>query len=484
MPVVYPVCFLLLQYAVLALPPSISRPAAYIVMVVAPLLAALAVIEASAGRAGWYALAAALAIWALGAFGNLWQEWILGRANEMYRAAMLAFNLAAVPIAYLLATEWRTPGRALVRAIDAVLALALGYAFFLFTWAMLTARGAPDEIGVSYMIWLLDAQNLFLGVGALVRWVAADDDAERDLFRALSAYGLVYMALIFYNNHFVAGDPAFGPEESSIITIAFAVLAALALSRPAAASTRRPHPRLVRTVRTASPILLPGALLIVSLFMIRVDYPVGTAGILLAVLGYGARTISTQVRYIERGEVLQRERSELQTIAWTDALTGVANRHFLDQALGEAARGGQRIAQPLSVLMIDIDHFKLLNDRYGHPTGDACLRDVAGVLRRTLVRPGDLLARYGGEEFIALLHDADTAGALVVGERLRAAVEALRIENVGSPFGVVTVSVGAASALQHDSAAPATLVEAADKALYEAKCAGRNQVKGLVVARD
>ena len=99
------------------------------------------------------------------------------------------------------------------------------------------------------------------------------------------------------------------------------------------------------------------------------------------------------------------------------------------------------------------------------------------------MRPGDVLARYGGEEFIALLQEADMAGALVVAERLRAAVQALAIENLGSPLGVVTVSVGSASAsvvLTTDNLAT-SLVDAADKALYEAKCAGRNQVRARAV---
>lgn len=486
MPALYPLAFLVVQVAIFAFLPSISAFAAYVAMVVAPLLAAVAVAwrarrETSSARAGWWVLSLSLSIWSLGAFGNLWYELVEARQFEMYRDAMLAFNLAAVPIAFLLASDWRPTGHPLVRVVDAVLALALGQGFFLFTWAMLTARGGmPDDAGVTAMVWLLDAQNLFLAIGTLVRWRAAENEAERSLFRALSSYELVYMALVFVNNHFLAGSPSFGPQESSVITLAFALLAWWALRGPAVAATfeRRPSPALVRAVRSARPILLAGALLIVSLFLIRVDYSYGTAGILIAVVGYGLRNTLAEVRYIEHGEILQREHSELQSIAWTDALTGVANRRALEHSLSAAARHELQGRHPLAVLMIDIDHFKLLNDRCGHPAGDACLRQVAQALREALVRPGDVLARYGGEEFIALLHEADMAGALVVGERLRATVEALRIEHPASPFGVVTVSVGAASALLPDDAAAANLVRAADRALYEAKCTGRNRVEG------
>jgi hypothetical protein len=109
-----PISFLVLQFVILVFVPSVADPAAYIYMVIAPLLAAAA-----------------------GAFGNLWQELILNRRNEMYRDSMLAFNLAAVPITFLLASDWRLKGRRFVRAIDALVALALGCSYFQYTWTMI-----------------------------------------------------------------------------------------------------------------------------------------------------------------------------------------------------------------------------------------------------------------------------------------------------------------------------------------------------------
>jgi diguanylate cyclase (GGDEF)-like protein len=477
-----PVSFLLLQLVFLVLTPSIAAPVAYIVMVVAPLLTAAAALrrgrlESAEARFGWCAVAVALTIWSMGAFGNLWHELILHRRNEMYRDSMLAFNLAVVPTIFLLASDWRLSGRKLVRAIDALVALALGCCYFQYTWTMINSHSSSAEAGVAYLVWLLDLQNLYVAVGALARWYVAEDRGERDLFRALSVYAVAYFVIVFVNDHYFAGNPAFGPEYSTIVTLAFAVLSAFALRPSAELPVRQVNPVLVRAVRTGSPILLAVALLIGSLFLIRVDYGFGTLGILIAVLGIGVRTTVIQVHQIEHGEALQRETSALQTIAWTDALTGVPNRHFFAQALGRAWRGERRLGQPQSILMIDIDHFKQLNDRYGHPAGDECLREVARALQRALVRPDDVLARYGGEEFIVLLRDTDAAGAQVVGERLRAAVEKLRIKNQGCPQGVVTVSVGAASAKLTGEVAAARLVKEADRALYGAKCAGRNRVE-------
>ena len=226
-----------------------------------------------------------------------------------------------------------------------------------------------------------------------MRLGAAADAGERDLFRAIATSAVVYLAIGFYNNHYLGGDPAIGLEAALIVTCAFALFAALALLGPAVAAVPRPNPRLVHAMRSASSLLLAGALLLVSLFLIRIDYLSGTAGILLAVVCQGLRSTVTQVRGIERGDRLQRDRSELQAIAWTDALTGIANRRYLDHGFGGALSQQCAAGQPLSVLMIDIDHVKRLNDRFGHPAGDACWRAVAQALRLALVRPGDVLAR-------------------------------------------------------------------------------------------
>lgn len=483
MSITLPLGFLVLQVAIFLVLPQHSAAAAHIAMVVAPLLTAAvvwrrALLEGPAARPGWALLGLTQLIWAVGAFGNLWFEVLNGRSELMFRNAMLAFNLSTVPLAFLVASDHWADGRRLVRVIDAVLALALCQAYFIYTWGMLTARGAPDAEGVMLMVWLLDVQHLLLSLGSLVRWHVAEDTTQRRLFGALSAYELAYFALMVVNNHFLALHPTHSAQLGSVVTCAFALLAWHALQRPTAENApRQPHPTLARAVRSARPFVLAGALLIVSLFLIRLDYAYGTAGVVIAVLGYALRNTAAEVRYLARGDDMQRERSELQNIAWTDALTGVPNRHFLNQQIGALGRGPQR-QQMLAVLMIDIDHFKRLNDRYGHPVGDACLREVARVLLQALVRPGDLLARYGGEEFIALLHQADAAGAQVVAERLREAVESLRFEHLDSPAGVVTVSVGVASALVSDPAGADRLLRQADKALYEAKCAGRNRVSG------
>lgn len=175
---------------------------------------------------------------------------------------------------------------------------------------------------------------------------------------------------------------------------------------------------------------------------------------------------------------LKRKTDLLEKLVSLDGLTEIPNRRAFDETFdkewGRAAREGK----PLSCVMIDVDHFKAYNDRFGHGVGDECLKSVAGALVETLTRPGDFLARYGGEEFVAILSDTDAAGAAEVGENLRAAVEKRAIPHTdSSTTDRVTVSVGVATAVHKIRQDNNRLKQAADEMLYAAKAAGRNTVR-------
>ncbi len=166
----------------------------------------------------------------------------------------------------------------------------------------------------------------------------------------------------------------------------------------------------------------------------------------------------------------------LARAAATDALTGVANRRAFEGALDREWRRAARAREVVGLLMIDVDHFKTYNDRHGHQAGDRALRAVAEALAAALRRPADLAARYGGEEFAALLPATDHAGALAVAEEVRRAIAALDLPHMDSPFGRVTVSVGAASLRARRPDGSDALIGAADAALYDAKRQGRDRV--------
>ena len=166
----------------------------------------------------------------------------------------------------------------------------------------------------------------------------------------------------------------------------------------------------------------------------------------------------------------------LSVIASTDALTGIANRRAFDAALHRAWPAATRAQSPLSLLMLDADCFKLFNDRFGHPAGDEVLRQVANCIEQCIRRPNDFAARYGGEEFVALLPETDSAGAIVIAERIREAVAALAIANPGAPTDYLSVSVGVGVLHPQIGQRQDILVAQADAALFDAKRAGRNRV--------
>jgi diguanylate cyclase (GGDEF)-like protein len=169
--------------------------------------------------------------------------------------------------------------------------------------------------------------------------------------------------------------------------------------------------------------------------------------------------------------------AELARLSANDPLTGIPNRRFFESALREAWEQGIRKKQPVSILMLDLDHFKKQNDQYGHPYGDSVLCAVARTLRATLRGEHDTVARYGGEEFIVILPNRLVADAVGIGERLRLAVRAVRLRP--GPDGQArgtTVSVGAACVYPSPGQLSAELVEAADTALYQAKAHGRDRV--------
>ena len=174
---------------------------------------------------------------------------------------------------------------------------------------------------------------------------------------------------------------------------------------------------------------------------------------------------------------LKRQGDYLRSMAMLDGLTGVANRRKLEARLEAAWSQACRDNGPLSLILIDVDHFKKYNDHYGHQRGDQCLRRLAMALAATLNRPYDLLARYGGEEFACLLPDTDLAGAERVAQKMLAAVAELRIEHLASEVGSqVSLSLGAATVLASDRLTPQELLRRADEQLYLAKAGGRARV--------
>jgi diguanylate cyclase (GGDEF)-like protein len=163
--------------------------------------------------------------------------------------------------------------------------------------------------------------------------------------------------------------------------------------------------------------------------------------------------------------------------AMQDGLTGLANRRFFDETLGREVRRASRFEHPVSVILIDIDHFKQFNDNFGHPAGDDCLRSVARAIQGCLRRAGEFAARYGGEEIVVLLPNCERPRAVALAETMRLAVRGLGVRQATHLDDVVTFSAGVATRVPgHAQGEAQELVNLADTALYAAKAAGRNRV--------
>jgi len=183
----------------------------------------------------------------------------------------------------------------------------------------------------------------------------------------------------------------------------------------------------------------------------------------------------TERKYAEN--MLKQANEQLERLSASDGLTGVANRRCFDQTLEREWNRTKRTGESLSLIMSDVDFFKLFNDTYGHQGGDDCLKAVAGVLSDQAKRGGDCVARYGGEEFAVILSATDGKGAESVAERIRAAVQELGLEHKKSGVApCVTLSLGVATTIPNDAETPEMLIKRADEALYRAKSSGRNRV--------
>ncbi len=175
-------------------------------------------------------------------------------------------------------------------------------------------------------------------------------------------------------------------------------------------------------------------------------------------------------------ENLQKSLEEIQKQSVTDSLTDINNRMFFDQSITHSMAQATRNNEPLSLVMVDIDHFKIFNDTFGHQTGDQVLRLVAKTIQKT-TRDSDIACRYGGEEFIVILPDTDLEGAVILAEKIRLAIESAELlkKSKNKSLGKITASFGVSLLQEGDS--EASLIERADMALYAAKRSGRNCVK-------
>jgi diguanylate cyclase (GGDEF)-like protein len=471
--------------AILAFPAN-TAAATYPFTILAPSLALFAVcwsarVSTPLTKLPRILLAAGLALWTLGILLSAWEELFQNIAASIAFYSDFAFFLYGVPILLAISfprPEHRVPLFAWLDAIQALLTAYLTY-ITLFAVIPFTARSI-HPISVSLLETVYNVENVVLAIVATLRVLARPESAdERRFFKTLCAFLWTYAIFVaIYNAITVVVISHSLVDPICDIPFLFLISATI-LPTPPSGEHAAPNTKSAATlfIENASPIFYTLCLLILGIAVSREHPYIGIAAVVVAISVYGLRTIILQGRYMQSQQALQEARDRLQEMSLKDGLTNVANRRCFDQTLESEWNRAARNRLPLALLLIDIDHFKNLNDHYGHRNGDQCLFRIAAALCAVLPRSGDLLARYGGEEFAAILPLTNNEGARTIAAKMQQAVKSLRIENETPVGKFVTISVGIAVYEFPQMATSEELVEACDRALYRAKQNGRNCIE-------
>jgi diguanylate cyclase (GGDEF)-like protein len=438
-------------------------------------------------RLPWILLSASLLLWTIGMLLSAWEELLRNIPFDIAFFSDFVFFLYGVPVLLAISapTESSTdaPPTLLFLSLDAIQALLTAYLTYITLFAVLPfATTSIHPISYTLLTSVYNVENLVLAAAATLRLLAqprhAPHTEDRRFFQTLCLFLWTYaLCAGLYNYVSVAAAPH--TLADLLVDLPFLLLfaaARLPSSSPDTTAPPLPKTQLALFIDNASPIFYTLALLALGALVARQHFVIGIAAILVALAVYGIRTTTLQSRFLQSQHDLQQVRDQLQEMSLKDGLTNVANRRCFDQILELEWGRAIRTQHPLSLLLIDVDFFKNINDRYGHRYGDQCLLEIATALHSTLPRSCDLLARYGGEEFAAILPDTDLTGTKAVADRMQEAVRALHIPNQTAIGHFATVSIGIAVYEFPQAGDPAALIEASDRGLYTAKQNGRDRI--------
>lgn len=434
-------------------------------------------------RRNWVMVAAALLVWAAGTVLAARAQFLEHVSAAAAAVDDLLYLFFFVPLLLAIASPEDRQTIPVFFWLDAIQGLALVYLADIALFGALPFSGAARHpLSTTTMVYAFDIEHCALALFATARLlVSPRRSAERRFFTILTAFlwGYAICSGIYDQIETVKDDA--GIWDALIdIPLAGIGLAALYIPDGAAGVTRKTRRLSSALIDNARPGLLGLSLVAVSVWIgtAQSHNLVAIAGIVGAFVLYGIRAAILQHRFSQTEGALERARERLEQLVLQDGLTGIANRRCFDQRLHLEWARARRTGAPLSLLLIDIDHFKKLNDTYGHLTGDESLTQVAQTLQAVLSRPGDLLARYGGEEFVALLPETDEVGAQSVAEQLqRMLSETPPIADIERQ---VSISIGGTTWIPQEHRSTAEhIVMTADRALYLAKQNGRDRAEYL-----
>ncbi len=436
----------------------------------------------------WYLFGSAFLLSMIGQVGSTYHELATNNAvqNNAFKFDFLFFAYG-IPILLAICSDAEASGLKLFLWLDGAQALVAGMLAYLQLFSTLPSFAGWTAISAIDLFYINNAENLILVGAVTLRLFSNPRPDSKALYQAMAIYLWVYalVALVVGYLELVRAVPS-GLHDVGW-TIPYLTLLGVLAFRPIAHEETEAPPNDNRSIRllisNLSPVIFTLAIVLMGIEVAGRHPWFALACISIAVALYGLRAALLQGKYLksqaeltESAFSLIRANEQLMGLSMQDGLTEIHNRRFFDEMLQREWKVAVRSKQALSLLMIDVDCFKQLNDLYGHQMGDQCLRSIAADLRARLKRPSDLVARYGGEEFAVILPGSDLEGALFVAEEMRLSIARLGLPNEASIVQkIVTVSIGVSSKNPTEDDQAEELIKRADIALYLAKSRGRNQ---------
>lgn len=371
------------------------------------------------------------------------------------------------------------PLRRWASAIDGFLACTIAVLFYVLLHRII-GQGTSDIGTASFIMWLFDAMALFVAACASLRFAATKRADERRFYFVLLIFSWAELVFPSIHNRFILSSESYVPELC--LDLPFVALGLL-LCRRRTVWLRwyRPSRKAHVVAGSIVPFILSLALCLLAFAQFDHNAAIAMSAMILGITSYAVRVAVMLGHHLHMESELKQLQRGLQRTVVRDDLTRLLNRRGFRRIFNREWERAAASNLPLAIAMVDIDMFKAFNDTYGHLAGDDCLAAVARALQKeAALHAGVIVARYGGEEFVVLLPGGNHATAEHVLQRMRLRVEALQIQHRRSPHGMVTVSAGLAARDDGVLVAKEKLLDAADKALYGAKHAGRNCIRWFV----
>lgn len=436
----------------------------------------------------WILFGTAFLISMVGQIAATYHEQVTSSANQTTAFNFdFLFFVYGIPLLLAICSGAETSGLKAFIWMDGAQALVGATLAYLEIFSALPSFAGSKPVSAAGMYFIYNAENWILVGAATTRLFSNPNLAARSFFRTLTIYLLIYalIATVVGYLELVQGVPDVRLDMAWNIPYVV-LLGDLAFRRGfevKADGKIDENKSIALLINNLSPIIFTLSIVIMGVVVAQKHPWLALACISIAVALYGLRAACLQGMYLRTQAELTgtaysliAANDRLLSLSSQDGLTGIHNRRHFDEVILREWKVAARSKQALSLLMIDVDCFKALNDRYGHQEGDHCLRSIAAVVQTKLKRPNDLVARYGGEEFVVVLPNSDLAGAIAVAEDIRESVAQMALPNEASLVEkVVTVSVGVSSRTPTDQNQVEDLIKSADLALYQAKANGRNQ---------